>query len=125
MANRVSKETYGNRTEILKFNEFIATVVTLTDVGVTAVEGKKIVKAGTIIGGKTNPILKTAAGDVAERKNTVTKGPDAEGVLLYDVDVTDGPREGSMVISGFIDLAKVEAPVAEAVAVLPRITFMY
>lgn len=125
MANRVQKEVYGNKTEILKFNEFTATVVTLTDVGVSTVDGKKVVKAGTIIGGKTNPILKTVGGDVAESKNTAAKGADAEGVLLYDVDVTNGPREGAMILEGFIDLAKITAPVAEAVAVLPRITFMY
>ncbi len=56
----------------------------------------------------------------------------AEGVLLYDVDVTNGAREGSMVIDGFIDLKKyapadaalVEDLIDELKEVLPKITFM-
>lgn len=125
MGNRVVKETFGNRTEILKFNEFIATSVSVGDAGVVADgSGRKIVPAGTIVGGKTNPTLSTKDGDVVEDKNTAGKGAKAEGVLLYDVDVTGGPREGAMVISGFIDLAKIpKAP--DATVVLPRITFMY
>ena len=122
MANRVIKEEYGNRKEILKFNDFVATVVNVTDVGVAAVDGKKIVKAGTIIGGKAKPVL-TNVGEVVENKNTALKAEKAEGVLLYDVDVTNGPREGSMILYGYIDLNKIpEAPVEEVV--LPKITFM-
>lgn len=122
MANRVIKEEYGNRKEILKFNDFVATVVNVTDVGVAAVEGKKIVKAGTIIGGKSKPVLLNV-GEVVENKNTALKAEGAEGVLLYDVDVTNGPREGSMILYGYIDLNKIpEAPVEEVV--LPKITFM-
>lgn len=125
MGNRVSTSTYGNSKEILKYNEFVSTPVTVTDVGVSANgSGKKIVKAGSIVGGKTNPTLTTEGGDVVEDKNTSVKGEKAEGVLLYDVDVTNGPREGAMVISGFIDLAKIpKAP--DATVELPKITFMY
>lgn len=112
MANRVVKESYGNSQEILKINEFVSIPVMFTDVGVTAVDGKKIVKAGTIVGGKTKAVLENRQ-EVVEDKNTALKGEAAEGVTLYDVDVTDGPREGSMIIFGFIDLNKVTAPVAE------------
>ena len=121
MANRVKTAVYGNTQEILKFNEFVAMPVLVTDVGVSAVEGKKIVKAGTIIGGKANPVLANRQEPV-EVKNTALKAVDAEGVLLYDVDVTDGPREGSMILWGFIDLAKIVAPVAEID--LPMIKFI-
>lgn len=234
MANRVIKETFTNHKEILKFNEFVATVVTVGDTGVSAnADGKKIVKAGTIVGGSTKKVLEnpgevvvnkktgpvkstltvgsTTAGIVVEAKEagvagnsikvsiingktsataisvtvtgkviavtckddgtnitstaaevkaaiegkpeaaalvTVTLvstgagamlakaetalagGADiavtdyAEGVLLYDVDVTNGPREGSMVIWGFVDLAKV-SPGSAGIAALPKITFMY
>lgn len=49
----------------------------------------------------------------------------AEGVLLNDVDVTHGPAPGAMVVSGYIAKSKIpEAPVAEAVAVLPLIKFI-
>lgn len=122
MANRVRTIEYGNRKEILKFNDFISTVVTVSDEGVQATNGKKIVKAGTIIGGLTKPVLLNP-GELVEDKNTAEKASGAEGVLLYDVNVTNGPREGAMVIWGFIDLAKTPAePVAEIN--LPQITFM-
>ncbi|MCQ4921554.1 hypothetical protein NE686_00530 [Tissierella carlieri] len=122
MANRVRTIEYGNRKEILKFNDFISTVVTVSDEGVQAADGKKIVKAGTIIGGLTKPVLLNP-GEFVEDKNTAEKATGAEGVLLYDVDVTNGSREGAMVIWGFIDLAKIPTePVAEIN--LPQITFM-
>lgn len=122
MGNRVIKETYGNRKEILKFNEFVSTVVLVGDAGVPAKEGKKIVPAGTIVGGKSNPALENKQEPV-EDKNTAIKAEKAEGVLLYDVDVTNGPREGSMILWGFVDLDKIpKAPVDEVV--LPMIKFM-
>ena len=125
MANRVTTSTYGNIKEVLKYNEFVSTPVSVTDSGVSAdSNGRKIVKAGTIVGGKTNSTLSTVGGDVVEDKNTSVKGVKAEGVLLYDVDVTNGPREGAMVISGFINLAKIpKAP--DATVTLPKIIFMY
>lgn len=122
MTNRVRVTEYGNRKEILKFNDFVGTVVTVSNVGVTAVEGKKIVKAGTIVGGKSKPVLLNP-GEHVENKNTEEKADGAEGILLYDVDVTNGPREGSMVIYGYIDIAKMpDEPVEEII--LPKITFM-
>lgn len=233
MANRVMKETYTNHKEILKFNEFIAIVVTVGDTGVSAnADGKKIVKAGTVIGGSSKKVLenpgeivvdkvtpaikatktigtttsgivytaKAAGADgnnisiklvdpgttgdlgvvvtgsdivvnlkyasalastalevvtainankdasalitaaplttgegvaAAATKTSLAGGADiavanyAEGVLLYDVDVTNGPREGSMVIWGFIDLAKVDPVDSTVMAALPKITYLY
>ena len=233
MANRVIKETFTNHKEILKFNEFVATVVTVGDTGVSAnADGKKIVKAGTVIGGtskkvlenpgetvinKVTPAIKAtktigtttsgivytanaagaagnnisiklvdpgAAGNLgvvvtgtdivvnlkyasalastalevvaalnadkdasalitaaplttgegvaaAATKTSLAGGADiavanyAEGVLLYDVDVTNGPREGSMVIWGFIDLAKVDPVDSTVMTALPKITYLY
>jgi len=122
MANRVQTKQYGSKKEILKFNDFVSTVVTVSNTGITAVDGKKIAKAGTIVGGLTKPVLLNP-GEAVENKNTAAKAPGAEGVLLYDVDVTNGPREGSMVISGYVDVNKIPAaPVAEIN--LPKITFM-
>lgn len=122
MGNRVTKAVYGNHKEILKFNEFVATTVLVGDAGVTVKEGKKIVPAGTIVGGKANPALENKQEPV-EDKNTEIKAEKAEGVLLYDVDVTNGPKEGSMILWGFVDLNKIpKAPVAEVE--LPMIKFM-
>jgi len=44
---------YGNKKEILKFpDHYVAVAVTVDDKGVVAENGKKIVPAGTIVGGK-------------------------------------------------------------------------
>ncbi len=236
MSNRVIKNTYAGQKEILKFNDYVATVVTVDDTGIVAdADGKKIVKAGTIVGGKTKVVLlnpgeyvedKSVAAVKAElvvgstdnnkikftAKEAGTGGNDIkitftdpsankekttvavtgksivvtlsyaesaitatandvitaikasesasalvdvkavgtgeslvvaktqtaladgaagsvsnpEGVLLYDVDVTNGPREAAMVIYGYIDVNKIDPliPYSAAASSLPKITFM-
>lgn len=121
--------TYTNKKEILKFpDHYVALAVTVDNAGITAnSEGKKIVPAGTIVGG----------GTITDHEKLVTKATttpgtggapdtsDAEGVLLNDVDVTYGPASGAMIIHGFIDLEKLpEAPDAGEVAALKQITFI-
>ncbi|MFC4305790.1 hypothetical protein [Cohnella boryungensis] len=111
--------TYGNRKEILKFpDHYVNMPVTVDDAGVTAnADGKKIVPAGTIMGG----------GVIADPSKLVIKSNDAnaEGVLFDDVDVSYGPAPGALTIHGFIDLAKLpEAPDAAAVTALTQIVFI-
>lgn len=122
---------YTNNKEILRVaDHYVGIPVTVSDENISLVDGKKIVPAGTIIGGKTAPRLENA-GEMVVKKNTqdgatgtVGAGVDAEGVLLYDVDVTYGPATGSMVIHGFVKTSKLpEAPVADAKAALKQITF--
>ncbi len=49
----------------------------------------------------------------------------AEGVLLYDVDVTHGANTGAMLIHGFVLLDRLpETPCADAIAALKDITFV-
>lgn len=123
---------YTNRKEILKFsNHHIQVAVTVSDTGVSVVDGKKIVKAGTIIGGEGGSILsdETKKAIVKNTQGALTgatgAGIDAEGVLLYDVDVTYGPKEGAMVVHGFIKLDSLPtAPCADAKAALKQITFI-
>lgn len=110
---------YGNRKEILKFpDHYVNLAVTLDDTGVPAqADGKKIVQAGTIMGG----------GVIADPTKLAKKSNDAnaEGVLFYDVDVTYGPASGALLIHGFIDMVKLpEAPAAEAITALKQITFI-
>lgn len=73
----------------------------------------------------------TGAGVVAAVAATALAGGtagsalSAEGVLLNDVDVTNGPAPGAMVIAGYLAKGKLpEAPAAEAVAALPLIKFI-
>ncbi|MBS4172115.1 hypothetical protein [Bacillus sp. FJAT-49736] len=111
--------SYGNKKDILKFpDHYVNVAVTVDDTGITAnAEGKKIVPAGTILGGGVlaDPTKK------AKKDNTAT----AEGVLFNDVEVTYGPAPGAMLIHGFVDLNKLPtAPSTDAIAALKQITFL-
>jgi hypothetical protein len=116
---KFKKTEYMTPAEILKFPEHHVSVsVYVDDTGVTAnVEGKKIVPAGTIIGGG---FLKDRAVKAVKANSAM-----AEGVLRYDVDVTYGPANGAAVIHGFVDLNRLpEAPDAAAITALKQITFL-
>lgn len=123
---------YTTPKEILKYDHYVAIPVTVSDANITAVNGQKIVPAGTIVGGiggstltdDTKPVeIKNTQGGAT---GTAGSAVDAEGVLLEDVDVTYGPEGGSMVIHGFIELDNLPvAPVADAVTALKgRILFV-
>jgi len=101
---KFTETTFTNRKEILKFAQpFTAIPVMVSDAGIIAdADGKKIVSAGTIVGGG---VLLNPDAMVTE-KNDAVSGAEAEGVLLWDVDVTHGAAPGSMVVFGFIDLNK-------------------
>lgn len=95
---------YSNRKEILKYDHFVSQPIVLTQSNSATVGDKKIVKAGTIL----------PANDAT-----------AKGVILYDVDVTNGDEVGSLVIHGFIDKTKLpNEPEANAVTALPMIKFI-
>lgn len=122
---------YGNRTEILKFpDHYVNVPVMVSDSGVDPdSDGKKIVKAGTIVGGAANPVLTNLDEPVVAKNEQGVSATEAEGVLFYDVDVTDvtnGVAPGAMIIHGFVDTTKLpEAPAADAVTALAgRIIFM-
>lgn len=119
--------TYTNKKEILKFlDHYIAVAVTVDDTGITAnADGKKIVPAGTIVGGSTKPVLTNTDEPVSKKNVQGTDADKAEGVLLDDVDVTFGKASGAMIIHGFIALEKLpEVPAASAVTALKQITFI-
>ena len=116
---KFKKTEYTTPAEILKFPEHHVSVsVYVDDTGITAnAEGKKIVPAGTIVGG----------GFLNNRtvKATKANSASAEGVLRYEVDVTFGPANGAAVIHGFVDLNRLpEAPDAAAITALKQITFL-
>lgn len=115
--------TYTNKKEILKFpDHYVNLAITVSDVGVTAnSEGKKIVPAGTILGGGV------LEDDTIEAvKATTDEGmSNAEGILFNDTDVTHGPASGALLIHGFVALDKLPtAPTDEEKAALKQITFL-
>lgn len=67
--------------------------------------GRTIVKAGTPLN-----------GDLTARNTAFVKAADtsnpAVGVLLHDVDVTDGDANGALLIFGFVNLERVDTTTA-------------
>lgn len=117
--------TYGNKKEILKFpDHYVNLAITVSDAGIVAnSEGKKIVPAGTILGGGV------IDDDTALAVKATTDGTsgvsNAEGILFNDVDVTNGPTPGALLIHGFVALDKLPvAPTAEETTALKQITFL-
>lgn len=101
---KIRVTNYSNTKEILKYDHYVAEAVVLTQANATIADGKKIVKAGTIL----------PANDAT-----------AKGIVLYDVDVTNGDEVGSLVIHGFIDKSKLPTePDAAAITALPMIKFI-
>lgn len=66
---------------------------------------RKIVKAGT-------PLY----GDLTARNTTFVKAVDstapAKGVLLHDVDVTEGAANGTLLIFGFVNMNRLDTATA-------------
>ena len=119
MGKKFVETVFTNTKSILKFpDHYVNLAVTVSDVGVIAnADGKKIVPAGTILGGGF-----LASETILAVK---TNGAGAEGVLFNDTDVTYGPAPGAALIHGFVALDKLpEAPVAAAITALKPITFV-
>lgn len=97
---------YGNVTQILFAIEHQVSVgIVVSSEGIEADErGKKIIKAGTPV-----------SGDLTQRetpfKPISTSGegsPVAEGVLLHDVDVTEGDGNATLLLFGFVNLNRLD-----------------
>lgn len=96
----------------------------VANTGVNAVNGKKIIPAGTIVG-NANSVL-TDRNTVLTVTNDTTIN-NAQGVLVNDVDVTLGTTTGTLLISGFVDTDKMPTTAANLVAnatTLTKITFV-
>ena len=96
----------------------------VANTGVSAVNGKKIIPAGTIVG-NANSVL-TDRNTVLTVTNDSTIA-NAQGVLVNDVDVTLGTTTGTLLISGFVDTDKMPTTAANLVAnatTLTKITFV-
>lgn len=105
----VQTKSYGIRKSILVDDpNSTAVSVMVSNDGVTAdADNRKVVKAGT-------PVY----GDLLDRSKpftvAATGGSEVQGVILHDVDVTDGTANSQMVIFGTIDVSKVDETTATA-----------
>lgn len=106
MAMPYVEKSYSTAKQVLMFPdeyEAFAQTFTSSDTTVATVDGRKVIQAGTV----------WPANDGT-----------AKGVVLYDVDVTDGDGAGSVVFSGSVRKGAMPAePAATAVSALPRVTF--
>lgn len=114
--------SYGVKKDILfLLDDYTAITVNVSATGVSAgSDGKKIVPAGTVIGGV---LADPTEGAVAAAGGSGEGAVAAEGVLMHDVDVTDGDALGTMIIRGVLDGTKLPANItANQKATLPMIT---
>ena len=103
----ITKTDYGVRSQILADvgnQSAIGCVVDAATVGV-AVGSQKIAKAGTPV--KIN-LMSTSTPAVLA---TATAGTEMTGVLLHDVDVTNGNNNGTCLIFGFVNLNMIDSDV--------------
>ena len=102
----IKKTTYGGPVQIL-FNvqNQMSVGIRVDDAYSVTRDGRKIVPAGTPL-----------SGDLTARTTAFVKAVDntnpAAGVLLHDVDVTEGDANGTLLIWGFVDLNKVDSATA-------------
>lgn len=73
------------------------------DTGVTAVNGRKIIPAGTPVGGANNFYEDEQAVLI------VSNDENAVGVLLHEVDVTEGTNNATVLVFGFVNLNRLDA----------------
>ena len=129
MLNRtgIKKETFGSGNQILFAVEHQVSVgIVVDDAVVTSADpnGKKIAKAGTPLTGNLDErgTAFTAAVGSGASNNAV-------GILLHDVDVTDGDANGTLLIFGFVNTDRIDETTkakitADVKAKLPMIKFM-
>lgn len=110
VANSITEKEFGNDKQILIAPELAFTIGALVgNSGVNAdSEGKKIIKAGTPVGGSTSVLT--------NRQTVLTVGGTAQGVVLHDVDVTAGDTNATIVLEGTIDLLKLDSTTATALS---------
>lgn len=97
----VKKDSVGNATQILFNVEHQVSLPCVVAQGAgVQVGSKKIVKAGT-------PLKGTLGTATAMTK--ATDGTGIAGLLLHDVDVTDGDSNGAVLVFGFVNLSRLES----------------
>lgn len=107
MAIEYKTQDYATGKQILVFPDHyvcVAHTFEKDDAAAATVDGRKIIKAGTVY---------------------PTNDASAIGIVFSDMDVTDGDVTGAVLIHGFVKTAALPAaPAAEAKAALKMIEFM-
>lgn len=97
--------------------------VQVTNTGISAdANGRKIIKAGTPVGGTTSVL--EVRSTVLTVTNSSTAGANSQGVLRHDVDVTDGTANATLIVRGEVDSSKCPTIEATAKTALTHIIFV-
>ncbi|RGC36654.1 hypothetical protein [Streptococcus gallolyticus] len=122
----MSKTFFGNA-EILHNTpyEAISVLVDKTTTGTVVENGRKVLKAGAILSGDGASIFEDRTKKVKVEANT-TEAAYVDGILLYDVDVTDKDAVAALVYRGTLREDKVNGGTVDAnvKAKLPHIQFV-
>jgi len=122
----MSKTFFGNA-EILHNTpyEAISVLVNKTTTGTVVENGRKVLKAGAILSGDGASIFEDRTKKVKVETNPA-EATYIDGILLYDVDVTDKDAVASLVYRGTLREDKIGAGTVDAnvKAKLPRIQFV-
>lgn len=103
------KKTVGAAPVQILFNvqNQMSVGVVVDDANYVTENGRKIVKAGTPLTGSL-----TARNTAFAKAATASGSSNAVGILLHDVDVTNGDANGTLLIWGFVDLKKLDTTTA-------------
>ena len=124
MAQMMKKETYSASVKdvVLAPHLAFSVAVQVSNTGVSTVNGRQIIPAGTPLGGTDNALSNRKA--VLSVTNSSSTGANAQGILWYDVDVTDGNATASLIVRGVIDESKCPSIDATVKTKLTNITFV-
>ena len=125
MAQMIKKENYGAPVKdvVLAPHLAFSIAVQVSNTGVSNnANGRKIIPAGTPLGGTTSALSTRSA--VLSVANSSSTGANAQGILWYDVDVTDGNANATLVVSGIIDESKCPTIDASVKTALTHIVFI-
>ena len=109
----VTTKTFENETDILISPELAFAIPCIVkNTGVTAnAEGKKIIKAGTPITFSANVFTNRQTAGVAYLAAAVSAGPAVYGYARWDIDVTAGDTNATLLVDGYVDLLKLDSSV--------------
>ena len=105
--NMVTVKSYTNDYKDVLLNKDLAHEigVQISNTGVSNnAEGRKIIPAGTPIGGTVDPLM--TRNTVCSVTNSSSTGANAKGILRYPVDVTNGNATGTIIVARVIDVSK-------------------
>lgn len=123
MAQMVEKVEYNAPVKDVLLNKRNAHEigVIVSNTGVATVGGKKIIPAGTPLGGSTSALEDRKA--VLSVTNSSATGATSQGILRYDVDVTNGNANGTLIVMGVVDSSKCPTLDATVKTALTHIVF--